>query len=309
VVDFQTGENLSNLTRASDALAATSTKQVSGLVLGMLAEWNAAMTGAFGTTAADGSAMSISTNLSRNIRTYGTTGAGKAAASGLADTVVGGPGLPKIVPSTTLLGQLEAIPQQWKEPGKGIDSAYTAATIQPQVAAAVDAAVATGAFPKVTGVGQLYLRVLRLVDSTARASARKAADAFVDQAVRGKVDTQLTELRGQIETEVATTLGMKAGAVAAKAPPDPNVTALATKLHALLQSQQNKANYDPKVGEINPGTGSAGTDVRHSSNSVMSSNDVAKTGFRADLVQPVVDQFNTLLKKADEENFTAKVTR
>lgn len=309
VVDFQTGQNLSNLTRATDALAATSTKYIADLVLGMFSNWEGSMNGSFKAKGADGSEVKVRTSFSANVKEFGTTGGGKSEAAKLADSMIGGPGLPKIAPSTTLLGQLEEIPKRWSEPGKGLDSAYTPAVVTPQITAAVDAAIAAGIFPKVNGTGQLYIRLRRLIDSTARVSANKAALAFVDGAVQEKVDAQFSELKAQIETEVSSTLGMKAGALAAKGPPDPNVTAIATKLHAMLQAQQNKANYDPKVGEINPGTAGAGTDVRHSSNSVMSSNDISKAGFRSDLIAPVVGQFNSLLKKADEENFTAKVTR
>ncbi|KRA29529.1 MULTISPECIES: hypothetical protein [unclassified Nocardioides] len=309
VVAFQTGQNLSNLTRATDALAATSTKHISSMVLGIFWDWQNAMNGNFKTKGADGSEVTVRTDLSANVTDFGTTGGGKSEASKLADSMIGGPGLPKIAPSTTLLGQLEEIPKRWSEPGKGLDSAYTPAVVTPQITAAVDAAIAAGIFPKINGTGQLYIRLRRLIDSTAKVSANKAAMAFVDGAVQEKVDNQLTELKAQIENEVSSTVGLKAGALAAKGPPDPNVTAIATKLHAMLQAQQNKANYAPGVGEINPGTGSAGTDVRHNSSSVMSSNDVSQAGFRADLIAPVVGQFNSLLKKADEESFTAKVTR
>lgn len=310
IVAFETGPNLSNVSRASEALANTSVKYVESVVLGEFMDWQAAMNAAFSTTGADGSSLSIDTEVSSNISTYGSTGAGKAAAAGIADTVVGGGApTPKITPSSTLLGQLADIPKQWETPGKGLDSVYTAAFVGPQITAAADAAVATGVFGKTGGVGQLYLRVLRLVDSTVRASATKAARSFVDDAVHAKVEAQLMGLKNQIEAEVATTLGLKAGALAAKSPADPNVTTLATKLHAMLTAQQAPGKYDPAVGEITPGTGSAGMDVRHSSSSIMSSNDVSKAGFRSDLIQPVVDQFNTRLKRADEENFTAKVTR
>ncbi|TNM39711.1 hypothetical protein FHP29_12660 [Nocardioides albidus] len=309
IVAFETGENLSNVTRASDALASTSVKYVESVVLGEFLDWQAAMSAAFSTTGADGSSLTIGTEVSSNVSTYGSTGAGKAAAAGIADTVIGGGApTPKIAPSSTLLGQLADIPKQWETPGKGLDSVYTAAYVGPQISAAADAAVATGAFGKTLGVGQLYLRVLKLVDSTVRASATKAARSFVDDAVHAKVEAQLMGLKSQIETEVAGVLGMKAGALAAKSPADPNVTALATKLHTMLTSQQAPGKYD-SAGEITPGAGSAGMDVRHSSSSIMSANDVSKAGFRSDLIQPVVDQFNSKLKHADEESFTAKVSR
>jgi hypothetical protein len=271
--------------------------------------WQSKILGAeFVAEGGDKSAVKISTEVSENITTHATSGPGAKAGAGLADTMIGGASLPKLGPSTTLLAQLEALPADWKVPGKGLDTAYTAGVIAPTVQAAVDGAIATGVIPKVKSVAELYVRIRNLVQSTSKASARKAVREFVTGQVRPKVMGQLETLGAQIDNEVNTALGMKAGAAMAKAPPDANVQAVASKLAALLKTQQNPKAYD-KAADINPGATSPGMDVRHTASTMMGTNVMGKEGHRADMIEPVVSKFNTNLKKKEETDFTAKVTR
>jgi hypothetical protein len=307
VVAFETGPNFSNLEVASRALASWTGQDVADIVLGMLDDWEAKITSEkFVATDAAGTKTSITTELSSNITGFGSgKGAGAAAASGLADTFAGASGL-KVYPSSTLLGQLEAIPEQWKDPGKGLDSAYTPAAVLPSVKAAVDSAVAAGVVSKMKSARDLYVGVLKLVTSTSKASAKKVASDFIGGQVRPTVQSQLGMLNSTILTEVDAVLGMKAGAMLAKSPRDPNLASLASQLSSLLKSQQNPGAYD-QAADINPGAGSAGQDVRQTAITLMGGGDAGAGMFRGGMIQPVVDKFNANFKHADEDNFTAKV--
>src|SRR5262249_10576556 len=151
---------------------------------------------------------------------------------------------------------------------------------------------------------QLYLRVLNLVETTAIAGGQQILTATMIKAALQTVDAQLLDLDNKIGNEVDALMGLGAGGVAAKSA-DPNIKALASTMVKMLQSQQNAATWDQK-GTIDPGSGSAGQDVKYSANSAMGYNNMAKEGFRSDMLQPVVDQFNANLKKATEDPFKAE---
>jgi len=310
VVDFETTQNMPNLTRASEGMSEFTGAHIATTVLGGMSKWQSDVMGqGFTTTGGDGSSVTITSEYSQNVSQHATTGAGAAQGTALADSVIGGGAAPaalsKIAPSATLLGQLDALPAQWKEPGKGLGAAYNAGVVTPQMQAVIDTAIATGLIPKIKSVGELYVRVLKLVTSTSQASAKGAVRKFVEDSILPKVNDQMKALSVHINAEVDTALGMPAGALAAKAGPDPNVKAVASQLHGLLKSQQNKASYDQKA-DLNPGAGAAGGDVRHTASTLMGTNVTDKSGARSDMIQPVVDQFNAKLKQPDEENFTAK---
>lgn len=309
VVDFEAGRNMPNATRANQAMRGFTVERISETVLGVLENWKwNIMVDQFKTTGGDGSSVGFASEYSANVAEAGRAGPGKAAGGGVADTVVGGGAapLPKIAPSPTILSQLDALPATWKDPGQGLGGAYSPDNITPFVDAIFDTAVTSGIVGKIKTVGDLYRRMLTLVTSASTETAAQEVQWFVDGQVQPKILDQLDVLKAQIDTEVETAMGTPAGALAKKSPPDPNVTAMATKMHTLLTSQQTKTSYD-KTADIHPGGGSAGMDVRHSASTGMGQNVFDKSGFRSDMIQPVTDQFNAKLKKTDEEAFAAKV--
>ncbi|MCU1693663.1 MAG: hypothetical protein JWM64_2754 [Frankiales bacterium] len=310
VVDFQTGQNFSNLQHASEAMEGFTSGAIGRAVMDAFTSWRVgAMGDDFSATGADGSSVSVSTEYSANVGSAATTGGAKDAGAALAGRVVGGGagGTPKIAPSPGLMAQLAALPAEWKDPAKGLGATYTGDLVRPQITAAVDGAIANGSLPKAVTSSQLFTRVLNLVRSTARVTTRDAVDAFVFEQVEPRVSAQLSEVTALVAAEVDSVLGMPAGALAAKSPPDPQVQAIAAQLHSLLKAQQNAATYDQKA-DVSPGGGAAGQDVRHTAATTMGTNDVSKLGHRADMIDPVVAQFNAHLRKtAEEEAFTAKV--
>ncbi len=308
IVAFQTGANLSNVAVAGEAMGGFSTDAIERAVVGGF--WRRFERGDIGVTAGDGTATSISMEVSSNVSGAASAGGTSAAAgTAVADRVVGAAtasGIPPVRPSSTLLGALAAIPAQWSSPGQGLDAAYTPGVVSPSLDAAVASAVTAGAFRRIDRQA-LYRRVLSLVNSTVRASSRTAVTGFIDAAVRPQLDAQVGGLQSQIDAEVDAVMGLPAGAVASSAPRDPQVQAVAQQMHTLLQGQQNPSQRTA-AADINPGSGGAGQDVRYSMSTMMGTNVTSPEGFRADMLQPVVDQFNgnaALRDPAAEEPFRA----
>ena len=304
-VAFQAGGHLPGKTIGSEAMSGFTTNAMFDAVAREVDAWRAVASKAFTTTGADGSSTTITSAFSANVKDAASGGAVKSSGTAIADSAIGG--VPKVSPSSSLLSQLDAVPALWANPGMGLDAQYTPSIVGPQLSAAAEAAAKGGAAKRMKSVHDLYVGVLGLVRSTARASGRKAVETFVSDAIQPKAKAQLSALQASIETEVDAAMGMPAGALAAKSPPNPEVRKVAEHMYALLKSQQNAKSYDGPSSE--PPSGSAGTDIRQSSSSVMSSNDTSKAGFRSDFIAPVLDQFNAKLKKANEENFRADVSR
>jgi hypothetical protein len=305
-VDFETSGNLSGGNLTKEAMGNFTGDRISGTILGEMESWRAERRKGFTTTGADGSSVTITSNFSANVTGSGMAGGAMASSgSAVTDRIAGG--VPKVSPSTSLISQLEALPAEWSNPGKGLDAYYTPAILQPQVDAVVKSVIAAGAVKRIKSVHELYVRVLRIVQSSAKTSSSKAVASFLDDAIKPRVKGQLTSLGSQIDAEVDAAMAMPAGALASKSAPDPEIRKVADHLYGMLQKQQNPKSYGGP--DANPGAGSGGVDVRHSSSSVMSSNDTSKAGHRADLIQPVLAQFNSLLKQPTEDDFRAEVTR
>ena len=306
-VNFQAGSHLPAKTIGSDAMGNFTSNAMLAAVNREWTAWRATAFKAFTATGADGTSTTVSSDFSANVTDAATGGAVKTSGTSIVDKSIGG--VPKISPSSSLLSQLAAVPAEWANPGKGLDAQYTPGIVGPQVTAAAESAVKGGAAKRMKSVHDLYVGVLGLVRSTARASGRKAVETFVSDAIQPRAKAQFAALQSSIETEVDAAMSMPAGALAAKSPPDPEIRKVADHMYNLLKSQQNAKSYDGPTTE--PASGSAGTDIRQSSSSVMSSNDTSKAGFRSDFIAPVLNQFNgsAALKLATEENFRAEVTR
>ncbi len=308
VVAFQTEGNLSNVSVADEALAQMTAAGVQGNALSFFGQQFDDFVGSsFGVTGADGTTTTMQAEMSGNVWGAASSGSGAAAGSAVADRVVGSASLPipAIRPSSTLLGQLGAIPATWSTPGEGIDATYTPAVVTTAAREAATAVVTSGAIGRIASLSDLYRRVLGIVNGSARGSSQQAVHRFLDEALHPAITAQVTALRGQIDTEVDSVMGLPAGAAAARSPRDTNIASVASSLHALLQAQQNSASWNQSA-DINPGAGGAGTDVRYSMDTMMGNNTTGAGAFRADMIQPIVDQFNgnpVLRDPAREEAF------
>lgn len=306
-VAFETGPNLSNLTIAKGAIPGFTAQAIIDALWGEYTKWVDGLTsGVFSTKGADGSEVKIRTAFSGNV-TGAATGAGPVAgaASSFVNSAIGASNVPAVGPSPSLFNAIEDLPNQWKAPGKGIGGVHDAAFLKSHVRATLDTAAKS--WPAVKNAHDLYNKLLAIVTSTAETSAKASIGKLIDTSVVGTLKGQLASLKTQIETEVDAAMGMKADGLAVKSA-DPNLKKVAEHLYGLLKAQQNSKLWDQKA-DVDPGSGSAGMDVRYSSNSVMSSNDTSKAGQRADMINPVLAQFNAHLKKSYEDTFKAQVKR
>jgi hypothetical protein len=305
VVEFESGENFSNLTIAADAMSGMTSNAIWEAAAGELVKFNNEVTGeGFKVTGGGGTETTIRATYSQNVHTAGVSGANKASAAATAAKVMG-QGLPKVKASPGILDDIAALPAYWTTPGHGIDRAYTPAIVSPQLKAVVETAIASGILPNVKTYQQLYQKVLTLVTSASKQSAARAVTNFITDSVQPKVRDQLSALQKSVDNEVDAIMGMGAKGVAAKSA-DPDIQKLASEMATMIKSQQNSKIWDQKTN-IDPGRGSAGLDVRYTASSMMGNNNTGKEGFRADMIAPVVAQFNAHkeLKKDNEEPFKA----
>lgn len=305
VVDFQAGENFSNLTVAADAVAGVTRNAIWDAAAAELEHFNATVAGeGYKITGAGGTESTITADYSDNVHDAGVSGPNAPSASATVDKLMG-KGLPKVKASPGILDDIAALPAYWKTPGKGIDRAYTPAVVSPELKAVVETATAAGILPNVKTYHQLYQKVLTLVTSASKQSSARAVGGFITDSVRPKVRDQLAGLQARIDNEVDSIMGMGAKGVAATSA-DPDIAKLATQMATMIKTQQNPKIWDQKAN-VDPGAGSAGSDVRYTASSMMGNNNTAKEGFRADMIDPVVKQFNAHkeLKKDNEEPFKA----
>lgn len=305
VVRFQTGTNLSNWSMAKGAMGGFAAAEIDKAVNQEMLRWRqAVLRERFEAKGADGNITKFSANYSANFRQAAKATAGTKAEA-MAKGIVGASvGVPTVPVSPTLVSELEALPGHWKTPGKGLDAAYTPALASTQVSNSIKSAVAAGMFTPVKRSGQLYRPIYNLVQKAATKSAEQAVIDFVNTEVGGKIQGHLATVRAAIDNEIEAALGMSAGGVAAKSA-DPNMKAVAQSYLTKLQAQQNKKQWK-SAAIINPGGSGAGVDVKYTASSIMGNNNTAKSGFRTDMINPVVAQFNARLRRFNEDNFVAK---
>lgn len=307
-VEFEAGQNFSNLDIAADAAANVTRNAIWDAAAAELGAFNErVLREGYTATGAGGTDTIITADYSENVRDAGVSGVNKASAAATVSKLLGS-GLPDVKASPGILDDIASLPAHWKTPGNGIDHAYTPAVVTPQLKAVVETAIASGILPDVKTYHQLYQKVLALVGSASKQSAARAVQGFITDSVRPKVRDQLTTLQSRIDNEVDAIMGTGAKGLVVKSA-DPDIQKLASQMATMIKSQQNSKLWDQK-SNLDPGTGSAGSDVRYTASSMMGNNNTAKEGFRADMIAPVVKQFNSHkeLKKDNEEPFKA-VTR
>lgn len=301
VVRFESSDNFSNITLAK-LVPEVVAKDVADAIGARVSNWKAQQGYIMGLTGADGTTTDLYADYSANVTGAAAAGAGKTAGDAVANQVVGG--VPKVPPPTSLLGELNNLPNVWKNPKNRKIDAVSANQLKARISGAIATAEAMKLLSSITTVKQLYQRVLTLVETTAVSGGSQILTSTMIKAATGTVDAQLAALDAKIANEVDALMGLGAGGVAAVSA-DPNIKALASTMVGLLKAQQNPKSWDQST-TINPGSGGAGQDVKYSADSMMGYNNTKKEGFRADMINPVVDQFNSHLKKATEDKFTAE---
>lgn len=242
-------------------------------------------------------------------------GALRNAAVGEAAGSVGktGPGLPKIPPPDTLVGQLAGAAGAWSAAGGAIETAITSAAFQAKMLATLNAAtIAAGVLPllgfevapTIKSDKALYGKAWTLVNNAAREAVKQLATEMVGATLNPVLQSSVASLRTAIGAEVTRIMTSPPGALAAS-PPDPNMAKLVADMKGRLDAAKTAlagTGMDP-LGVT--GATTPAQDVTYSYQGMMGA---GKTeALRADQFKGLIDKFNTTLKLATEQNFTPEM--
>lgn len=318
-VAFETTANFSNVTAAGEGVeagfsAAAMTTQISSA-------YEAAL------TAAGRASVNVAGVGATSINVHGSVpamtasgGAQQANAAGVATSTVGsagGPGtflgLPVIMPSTGLIGQLQALPATWGTAGSAVETAVTPAAFAAKMAALVTSASAAAAVapppgvaatPKMQRADELYRKAYGIVSSLSKEACRQVSSDLIGAVIQPVLATGVSDLEATIQAEVAKVMTTPASGVAALGPPNPQMAALVSHMKAQLDADKAATAGG---GRSPLGTGKAAPDqnVTYSVQSLMGAS--KDTSLRADQFNPMVKQFNAKMKNMWEKNFTAEV--
>jgi len=319
VVAFETTQNFSNVTEAGKAFdsvfdTAALTTYIDD------AYWKALISAEFADVSVTGLG-DVSIGVAQSVRnTTATGGANAAAASGLAGSTIGpgagAPGLPAVVPSTSLQGRLSALPATWEAAGSALETGITPAAIETKMKAILAAlamveavaAVVPGmaglASPRMRTRRELYQRALQLVTNASGEAAKQVTTELMTSAIAPVLTSSVADLLAAIKTEVTRVMTTPPSGVVLLGPADPNMAAMVAAMKTTLE-----ANQKATAGTGRDPTGGGGTapaqDVTYSYQGLMGSSTTKDV--RPDQFQPMVDHFNDSLKNVFEKKFTADV--
>lgn len=219
---------------------------------------------------------------------------------------------PPVRPSTTLIGQLEALPKAWSTFTTAAPAALSAATLQADLTTALAAAwvARLGTVrPTVNRAKVLAAATDRAVNQAALAASTNAVRAFLAAEVEPVLQASVTSLMSAISTEVTTLLSTPAGTVAAASPADPDLARMAATLNTRLTTEVAAAKAAQAAGggtAVDPGAGAPGQSVTYGTVNMMSDNtNVFRADQFADLAKQVNDPANRL-RKEREDAFTVE---
>jgi hypothetical protein len=235
-------------------------------------------------------------------------GALGTAAKGEAGEVVGktGPGLPKLPPPDSLVGQLAAVPGTWTTAGGALESAINPTVFAQRMKATIEAATAAAvaAPPPGAAAAKPSVRTEKMLYGKAWVLVNNAA--LVGSTLDPVLNTSVTSLRTAIAAEVNKVMTMSPTELAANPSPDPKMTKIVTDMKSRLDAAKTAlagTSMDPLGVE---GGSTPAQDVTYSYQGMMGS--AKSTEIRADQFKLLIDNFNANLKKTTEQNFTAEVS-
>ena len=274
-------------------------------------------------------AADVGGGLSVNITIEG--GAGGAAATGVwnaasggtmaanasaeADRVVGAlqtGRVPPVRPSGSLLRQLESLPAGWTAFTAAAPAALASATLEADLTTALAAAwvarMVSGGGAAITRGPALASAVDGAVRTAARTAATNAVRAFLSAEINPVLQTSVTALMSAVGDEVTRIMTTPAGALAAAAPKDPDLAAMAATLNTQLQTQAAVATavaaVTPGSAQVDPGTTAPPQAVTYGTVNMMSDN---ASVFRVDQFAELATQFNgSGLRHDREDSFHAE---
>lgn len=236
-------------------------------------------------------------------------GALQTAVKGVAADAVGPPGLPKLLPPSSLAGQLAAIPATWGGAGGAIEGSITPAALQAKILAGIEAATVTAVAPPPPGATArpairsnqaLFGKAWALINNAARSAVKLLAADLVIDTMDPVLEKSVADVRANVANEVNKVMGGPPSALTS-APPDPNMAKIVADMKGRLDAAKTAlagTGMDP-MG-VTGGTTPA-QDVTYSYQGLMGAG--ATTEMRPDQFQPMADKFNANLKYPTEQNF------
>ncbi|MGH2464216.1 MAG: hypothetical protein ACRDGI_02045, partial [Candidatus Limnocylindrales bacterium] len=258
----------------------------------------------------------VSIDVAHSVRRTGVGHSKNAIAAGrIAQAEVGPARLPKVVPATSLSGQISALPATWSAAGSLLETGVTAAaftTAMLSILKSASAAAATPpppgahAHPKLASTRALEDRAFRLVSNAASGASRQVAADLVDASIGPILTVSAVDLGAKISAEVNRVMTTPPAGIPALGPADPNMATVVATMKATLD--KDKATTTG-TGRDPLGAGKkkkvADQNVTYSYQGLMGSSDT--TALRGDQFSPMVDHFNHDLLTVGETPFTAEV--
>ena len=316
VVAFETTKNFGD--QAESGAGVEAGFSVAALTDQIMDVYWKALLGAEGAAVAvaDFGAVSIGVASSMSATTK-SGGVNAASASGVATATVGPvatPGLPAIIPTASLEGQMTALPATWATAGSKLAAGVTAAAFRAKMlailkgAAAAAAAVPPGVAPKpkLASNRALYERAYGLVTNAARGASQQLAAELVLATMKPAMVASIADLETKITAEVNRVMTTSASGVHALGTPDPNMVAMVAAMKTTLEANQKatKGTGRDPLGASATAT-APDQDVTYSYKGMMGSN--ANRALRPDQFKAFVDHFNAQLMLPFEKKFEPEV--
>ena len=263
----------------------------------------------------------VSIGISTAVRKSGIGRSANAQAAGrFAQAEVGPPGLPKVMPASSLAGQISGLPGTWAAAGSLLETGVTPEAFTTAMLAILKSASAAPATPpppgaharpKLATTQALEDRAFRMISNAASGAARQVAADLVDASIAPIMTVSAADLGARISAEVNRVMTTPPAGIPALGPADPNMAAVVASMKATLD--KDKAATEG-TGRDPLGAGNkkkvADQDVTYDYQGLMGStpkNSPDETALRVDQFNPIVAHFNHDLLSAGETPFTAEV--
>lgn len=315
VVAFETTANFSDRTQAGQGVESGFSAAALGTQI-RDAYWNA-LVAAEGARVGVAGLGAVSINVASSVSaTTATGGASAGSAAGVAASSIGpaaAPGLPAVLPNTSLEGQITALPGTWTAAGSLLETGVTPGLFAAKMLAILKSAGAAAAAPLPPGVAPpaklaneraLFERAYRMVSNAATGASRQLAAELVSTTMQPALRSSVTDLQGKIRAEVSRVMSTPPAGVAALGPADPNMTAMVAAMKKVLDADK-AATKGTGRDPLGSGVAAPAQDVTYSYQGMMGSN--ATRALRPDQFRPLVNKFNSKLTKTFEKRFRGEV--
>jgi hypothetical protein len=258
----------------------------------------------------------VSIDVAHSVRRTGVGSSKNAVAAGaIAKSEIGPAGLPKVIPSSSLVGQISALPETWASAGSLLETGVTPEAFTTAMLSILKSATAAAATPpppgaharpKLATTRALEDRAFRMVSNAASGASRQVAADLVDATIGPILTVSAADLGAKISAEVDRVMTTPPAGIPALGPADPNMeTVVATMKATLDKDKATTAGTGRDPLGAGGKTKVADQNVTYSYQGLMGSSDTEE--LRGDQFDPMVAHFNHDLLTNGETAFAAEV--